>query len=130
MTLCDAPAVHAQCVDVLAATHWGSMVVVGNAMVVNPLIGALASTMGVDSSADVTMAVRVLGSPESVPLVIVDHSEKFRVAVLRAALAKVKAPIVSRDVAMVVKDPNNYVDLEAQARHLGLRLWLIPESKS
>ncbi|TAM99439.1 MAG: hypothetical protein EPN40_05280 [Rhodanobacteraceae bacterium] len=129
MTLCDAPAVHAQCVDVLAATHWPSMVVVGNALEINPLVEALMPTIGVGSSADVTMAVRVLGSPANDPLVIVDHSEKFRLAVLRAALVRVKAPLTPRDVAIVVKDPSHYADLQAQATSLGLRLWLIPASR-
>lgn len=34
-TLCGAPAVHSQCADVSAATHWGSMLVVGNALEIN-----------------------------------------------------------------------------------------------
>jgi hypothetical protein len=122
MTLCDAPAVHAQCVDMLAATHWPSMVVVGNALEINPFVEALMPTIGAGSSADVTTAVRVLGSPANDPLVIVDHSEKFRVAVLRAALAKVKAPLTPRNVAVVVKDPSRYADLQAQATSLGLHL--------
>lgn len=87
------------------------------------------STVGVGSSADVTMAVRVLESPTSDPLVIVDHSEKWRVAVLRAALSKVKAPLTPRNVAVVVKDPSRYADLQAQAASLGLHLWLIPPSQ-
>ncbi|TAN02675.1 MAG: hypothetical protein EPN36_16020 [Rhodanobacteraceae bacterium] len=128
MTLCDAPAVHAQCVDVLAATHWSSMVVVGNALEINPLIEALMPTVGVGSSADVAMAVRILESPANDSLVIVDHSEKFRVAVLRAALAKVKAPLTPRNVAIVVKDPGRYADLQAQATSLGLHLRLVPTS--
>lgn len=128
MTLCDAPAVHSQCIDVLAATHWPSMVVVGNALEINPLVAALMPTVGAGSSADATMAVQVLESPASDPLVIVDHSEKFRVAVLRAALSKVKAPLTPRNVAIVVKDPSRYADLQARATALGLHLWLIPES--
>ena len=75
------------------------------------------------------MAVRILESPTNDPLVIVDHSEKFRVAVLHAALSKVKAPLTPRDVAIVVKDPSNYADLQAQAAALGLHLWLIPASQ-
>lgn len=130
MTLCDAPAVHSQCVAVLAATHWNSMVVVGNAMEISPLVEALIPTMGAGSSADTTMAVRVLESPSNDPLVIVDHSEKFRVAVLRTALAKVKAPLTPRNVAIVVKDPGRYSDLQIRATALGLHLWLIPESQS
>lgn len=128
MTLCDTPAVRSQCVDVSAATHWNSMVVVGNALVVTPLVGALFPTVGVGSSADVHMAVQVLDSSANVPLVIVDHSEKYRIAVLRSALTEVKSPITQRDVAIVVKDPSQYADLQAQASHMGLRLWLIPAS--
>lgn len=129
-TLCDAPAVHSQCVDVLAATRWPSMAVVGNAVEVNPLVEALMSTLGAGSSADTAMAVRVLESPTSDPLVIVDHSEKFRVAVLRAALSKARAPLPPRNVAIVVKDPGRYADLQAQATALALHLWLIPASHS
>lgn len=129
MTLCDAPAVHSQCTDVLAATHWSSMVVVGNALEINPLVEALMPTVGAGSSADTTMAVHVLDSSTDDPLVIVDHSEKFRVAVLRAALSKVKAPLTPRNVAIVVTDPSRYADLQAQATALGLHLWLIPASQ-
>lgn len=128
-TLCDAPAVHSQCTDVSAVTHWSSMLVVGNALEVNPLVEALMPTVGVGSSADTTMAVRVLDSSTDDPLVIVDHSEKFRVAVLRAALSKVKAPLTPRNVAIVVTDPSRYADLQAQATALGLHLWLIPASQ-
>lgn len=129
MTLCDAPAVHAQCVDVLAATYWPSMIVVGNAVKVNPLIEALMPVFA-ESSTDVSTAVQVLVSPADIPLVIVNHSEKWHVAVLRATLAKVKAPLTPRDVAIVVKDPGRYSDLQAQAAALGLRLWLVPASRS
>ncbi|SRR5579875_55771 len=128
-TLCDMPAVHAQCADVVAATHWPSMFVVGNALEVNPLVEALMPTIGAGSSADTAMAVRVLESPANDPLVIVDHSEKFRVAILRAALSKVQAPLTPRNVAVVVTDPGRYADLQAQAASLGLNLWLIPASQ-
>ncbi|TAM08925.1 MAG: hypothetical protein EPN56_07690 [Rhodanobacter sp.] len=102
---------------------------VGNAVEVNPLIEALMPAAAAGSSADTEMAVRVLESPARDPLVIVDHSEKFRVAVLRAALAKAKTPLVPRDVAIVVKDPKQFVDLQQQATALGLHLWLVAASR-
>jgi len=129
MTLCDAPSLRQQCSDIDAATHWKTGVVEGNALVLSPLAEALFPTAGVESSADVANTVQVLESPTALPLAIVNPSEKWRVAVLRTALTKVKAPIPPREVAIVVKDPSQYADLQAQAAQLGLRLLLIPASQ-
>lgn len=129
-TLCDAPSLQSQCNDLAAipAMDSGPVAVVGNAMVTNPLSEAIA-LLGVRSSADVAIAVRVMESPSQAALAIVDPDEKYRVAVLRAALSKVKSPLVPRTVAIVVKDPSRYTDLQARATALGLHLWLVPASR-
>lgn len=128
-TLCDAPTLHWQCVDLSAvpAVGSGAVAVVGNAMVTNPLSEGIA-LLAVGSSADVAMAVRVLESPTNVALAIVDPDEKYRIAVLRAALSKVRAPLTPRNVAIVVKEPSRYANLQARATALGLHLWLVPAS--
>lgn len=129
-TICDAPSLRSQCTDIDAAVKvgLGPTVEIGTTADINPISEAMA-LLFVKSSPAVNVAVRVLESPTRESLAIVDPDEKWRVAVLRAALSRVKAPLMPRNVAIVVKDPSRYADLQTEAEALDLHLWLIPASQ-